>query len=69
MQWIKCSDRMPKEENDVLVFTKAGHIFQAVLLDEEHFIWEAVNLDMDDTEIGLEHPIYWMPLPKPPEEE
>lgn len=67
--WIKCSYAMPPEQQEVLVFTNHKHILHAHLDNKEPEIWTGYNLDMDNSELMAENPTYWMPLPKPPEEE
>lgn len=69
MKWVKCSERMPKEEENVIVFTNRGHMFEAILLDEEHDIWSGVNLDLDIEILAIESPTHWVTLPKSPEKE
>lgn len=59
--WIKCSERMPKHGQDVIVYVKAGYQYTAkynsasvmFLCDDEGFV----------SCIDVTH---WQPLPEPP---
>lgn len=69
-EWIKCSERMPPDGDEVLIFTRSGHIS----LDA----WDEVHEDpigMGGPTISIGHYwgaweyediSHWMPLPKPP---
>ncbi|MBT0720412.1 DUF551 domain-containing protein [Rosenbergiella collisarenosi] len=60
-KWVKCSDRMPDDEIDVVIINKHGdHIagFVNVQYLDTH----------DGTGINMNQAIYWIPLPPHPTE-
>ncbi|MDG9785311.1 DUF551 domain-containing protein [Metapseudomonas otitidis] len=66
-QWIKCSERMPKPNQEVLVYRKGNRAshgpFFAKAKNREMHPWE--YLDGDTCYMAITH---WMPLPEPPED-
>jgi hypothetical protein len=60
--WIPVSERMPEEDEDVLVFTKDSQPEMHVASLDEDGIWYPSHGD------GWEFPdvTHWMPLPEPP---
>ena len=73
MQWIKCSEDLPTDINNVIVALNYGYRCKGTAVG-----WYAPNqglwyIDMDDGEYICEKYLdcdvnYWMPLPKYPEE-
>lgn len=59
--WISVKDRLPEDECRCLVFDAAGDIEMDVYDGEGTFRLERCG--------AMQHPSYWMPLPKPPEED
>lgn len=59
MEWIKCSDRLPYENQDVLVFLKSGIIsIERITFPKDGNLWSCID----------KHCItHWMPLPNLPE--
>lgn len=82
-EWIKCSDRLPEERTSVLAFVKIGFYFSSFDRNDDRSFkqcicfYEKNEKDLEWREdcgcSGYEcdperiEPIYWMPLPKPPE--
>lgn len=66
--WIKCSDRMPEDEQEVLTINRMGHQF--VSFFDEHSGLFFDRLDAPATEC-VEHILvtHWMPLPNVPQPE
>jgi hypothetical protein len=66
MEWIKLTDRLPNEEEPVLVYVMCGGLMQiligAYIEKEESIDW----YDWSDDETFYEEPLYWQPLPKAP---
>ncbi len=63
-EWIKCSDRLPKNSNDVLVLNDNNKMHvSCYFFSKNMYVWE-----QRDDQIGLGNVTHWMPLPKPPEE-
>lgn len=65
-RWIKCEDRLPEMEENVLMRfnnnTAVGFILE---IDEHSALWCAYIND-GFYEYCNDEPLYWMPLPKPP---
>lgn len=58
-EWIKCSERLPKINECVIVYSEDDHEF-AYLINRETWIeWHSGN------ELDVTH---WMPLPDPPKD-
>lgn len=66
MEWIKCSERLPEEQIDVLVacvdegnsFIAIDHLAQDRFTDGTPLIWYCAG----------DIVTHWMPLPEPPKE-
>ncbi len=58
-QWIKCSDRMPDDYQDVLVTNGTEIDLQFTVKGD----WVLPNFGYKDVKIS-----HWMPLPEPPED-
>ncbi|EMW7086456.1 DUF551 domain-containing protein [Escherichia coli] len=59
--WISCSERMPAQDDWILIYSKHGE-FMAGQVQGEY-----VELS-DGTLSWLGNALYWMPLPEPPQE-
>ncbi|HBH4467357.1 TPA: DUF551 domain-containing protein [Escherichia coli] len=59
--WISCSERMPAQDDWILIYSKHGE-YMAGQLQGEY-----VELS-DGTLSWLGNALYWMPLPEPPQE-
>ncbi|EFH6215766.1 DUF551 domain-containing protein [Escherichia coli] len=59
--WISCSDRMPAQDDWILIYSKHGE-YMAGLVQGEY-----VELS-DGTLSWLGNVLFWMPLPEPPQE-
>ncbi|EHP4399939.1 DUF551 domain-containing protein [Escherichia coli] len=59
--WISCSERMPAQDDWILIYSKHGE-YMAGQVQEEY-----VELS-DGTLSWLGNALYWMPLPEPPQE-
>lgn len=68
-KWIRIEDRLPEEYQDVLMFFDAGNMAVGWHNSEDvHFkVWYAYS-DDGFAEPCDSIPIYWMPLPPPPED-
>lgn len=71
-QWIKCKDRIPEHEVDVLIYYKLwGQIMVAHIQNDEiinrggsfWYVTAAENIGFDRNEVN-----FWMPLPPAPED-
>ncbi|ECD0004729.1 DUF551 domain-containing protein [Escherichia coli] len=74
MEWIKCSERLPDDEADVLCFGQYGDND----IDDERYqfmgwlsskgikdIWRVSDGNSQNSRARVTH---WMPLPEPPSE-
>ncbi|RLA66565.1 MAG: hypothetical protein DRQ88_05920 [Epsilonproteobacteria bacterium] len=64
--WIKCSDRMPDEWEDVLIWAAKDENVEMAYFnnqDELKDYWQNNSFTWATDEVS-----YWMPLPSPPEE-
>lgn len=59
--WISCSERMPAQDDWILIYSKHGEYMA------EQVQGEYVELS-DGTLSWLGNALYWMPLPEPPQE-
>ncbi|HAN8773660.1 TPA: DUF551 domain-containing protein [Escherichia coli] len=59
--WISCSDRMPAQDDWILIYSKHGE-YMAGQVQGEY-----VELS-DGTLSWLGNALFWMPLPEPPQE-
>ncbi|EPN8905470.1 DUF551 domain-containing protein [Escherichia coli] len=59
--WISCSERMPAQDDWILIYSKHGE-YMAGQVQGEY-----VELS-DGTLSWLGNALYWMPLPEPPQE-
>lgn len=63
MEWIKCSERMPEETGDIIVFSD-GIVMSGISYSRRKgFYIDA--LEYDDYE-PIDDVTHWMPLPNPP---
>ncbi|EGN7694486.1 TPA: DUF551 domain-containing protein [Escherichia coli] len=60
--WISCSERMPAQDDWILIYSKHGE-YMAGQVQGEY-----VELS-DGTLSWLGNTLYWMPLPEPPEQD
>lgn len=63
MEWIKCSERMPEETGDIIVFSD-GIVMSGISYSRRKgFYIDALAYDDDEPIDDVTH---WMPLPNPP---
>lgn len=61
--WIKCSERMPPEGEDVLVYDESENSQHVASWSYQSWVY-GVSWD-----VNLEcYPTHWQPLPEPPRE-
>ncbi len=64
-QWIKCEDKLPEMQEDVLMLFNANMAVGFLRdIDEGETFWNAYIDDAFYTDCD-EVPLYWMPLPEP----
>lgn len=63
-EWIKCSERMPEETDDIIVVSD-GIVVSGISYSRRYgFYMAALEYDSDAPIKDVTH---WMPLPEPPE--
>lgn len=63
MEWIKCSDKMPEQDHDVLILTAWGGMYVAALM----VYYGSLTWDTgDDDPAALGDVTHWAELPPPP---
>ncbi len=67
-EWIKCSDRMPKEFDAVLVCFKDGDIIVCELREKElnPYRWYLIDFDEGDQCYRMDVITHWAELPEAP---
>ena len=69
MEWIKCSERLPKHEQNVIIYDKNGDIWYDVMFTNyEEDEQPSFYFEPTDNIIMLDEVTYWMPLLEPPKE-
>lgn len=64
-EWIKCSERMPEETDDIIVACSDGTVISGISYSRRKgFYMAALEYDSDEPIKDVSH---WMPLPEPPE--
>ena len=71
MTWIKCSSRMPEDDDSVLVYSRKFETFSiAFHMGKNRVMKEGWYVIEENGYAGnIRHVTHWMPLPEPPEEE
>ena len=75
MEWIKCSDRLPDENEPVLIYRDLGISSGLVSGLKWYYIDSLGNVSSleypgdYETEWTYEKPTHWQPFPKPPKEQ
>ncbi len=63
-RWIKCSDRMPDERQEVIVMdAERNEVQSGMIYHDGRFV------DFNEEYYEVENPSHWMPLPAAPEQE
>lgn len=63
--WIKCSEQMPEETDDIIVACSDGIVMSGISYSRRKgFYIAALGYDSDEPVTDVTH---WMPLPEPPE--
>ncbi len=68
MEWISVKDNPPEKGVTVIVYLKSGVMTLGYRpkLKERELLWQLFG-DMNAiTDLNVDLPLYWMPLPEPP---
>lgn len=64
-KWIKCSEQMPEETDDIIVACSDGIVISGISYSSRKgFYMAALEYDSD---VPIKDVSHWMPLPEPPE--
>lgn len=66
MKWIKCSERLPKEEQKTIVWVVSGTYIRKPHLNTSCYSPDRNKDGFDIPDVEITH---WMPYPEPPNEE
>lgn len=66
-EWIKCSDRLPENDEEVLVFGKDGMFCGRYETCAGISYWNSHRWDHTECMVEFEPVTHWMPFPNPPE--
>lgn len=58
MSWIKCSERMPEDEELIFGYDDNGVVWTA--------FWDGIDMYPDTKDYGEVNFTHWQPLPPPP---
>lgn len=65
-EWIKCSERMPEEGADVIVYDGLRQVHEGCYFQYgDSVVWEIPSYN--PSYYGEVNVTHWMPLPEPPE--
>ncbi|ENU1153383.1 DUF551 domain-containing protein [Salmonella enterica subsp. enterica serovar Give] len=66
--WISCSERMPEDEQEVIVQNKLGYRYVSYFDEHSGLFFDMPGGNQMNC---IEHILvtHWMPLPEPPQEE
>lgn len=67
MNWIKCSERMPKHKQRVIIASESG--VAPGYYDDGRYLKKQVGKWYSGNRILGEGVTHWMPLPQPPQQE
>lgn len=68
-KWIKCSERMPSDDEHVLIYT-SGEITEATFLKFTHeHKPEFYEFDTCCHSFSIDEVTHWKPMPKAPEDD
>lgn len=72
MEWVKCSDKLPEDGVEVLVYTPITKSITVAYLTYDHddnpIVYFIIDFDENDQNISLKDITHWMPLPEKPKD-
>ena len=67
MKWINCEERLPKHNDEILVFCDDGIVTARFNKKGKHFYWSAKCCCIHEVESPF-NVTHWMDLPEPPKD-
>lgn len=68
-EWISVKEKLPEKNGYYLCWVEASSVGDQKRCEHRKLYWEENVWLFSPKVFHVEHPIYWMPLPEPPDRE